>query len=1514
MKHDLLSRKILNIFPLFAFLLLFPAYLYSSVPQIDISGSENVATTDTIPEATFKSGGIHITSGTTTPKNIYDASVSAQITVENPNSSTTWKVGREETIEWTTSGVYGDVRIWLYRGDGELVRRIYRWSGSGPAPWTVPPYIEPGNDYYMVIFSADDPDVRGRTDGAFTIDEGTGPYITMLSPTGGEKWTSGEEEEIRWTSRNVQGEVEILLHREGAIFIEYISRGTSDDGTYNWTVPDDIEPRTDYYVGVRSLENESVWDTKGLFQIGYANSDLSGIVDTRGEAWDVQVSGNYAYIADEDGGLTIADITNPSNAFEVGSIETPGRALTIDVIGNLAYVADERGGLQVYNISDPANPTEVGSFDTLDDAWGIAVSGDHAYIAVESDGLQIIDISDPENLTEIGRFDTPGNAVNVQVRGDYAYVADYSSGLRILDISDPANPTEVSFLDAQDDVWDVDLKGTYAYVADHGLRIIDISDPANPAEVSNFEASDSAWDVTVSGNYAYIAADNAGIRTIDVSDPANPVETGYFNTPDPAYGVSSAGEYVYVAAEESGVYIIRNQSDEDVTPPTAPSGLSTSVVNGQITLTWDPNSETDLAQYRLYRFALPQQYTEQIATIPAGTETYTDTDIVNGRTYSYWVSAVDINGNESGFSDEVQDSLETFPADQKINFWVHSPVYEFGSIEWVFPEDSEAVPLSNNNGFWGIEEPQFMEACDQNDSSDQNLIIKKNGQRVGILYVNLCDQIESSSAFNAILLLNDKMEIENKESWDYYSSTDEVMVSMLVAPDKFQLNQSIEPSADPILGVHGVSGFYPYWGSNIISEINGEDNYHFWQFYYPYDQPIKKSGILLGEALNYLLSDQLFGLSLSYQTNNLKVLAHSMGGLVSRSHIQSKYFHDTIQKLVMLGTPNHGSYGSFRLTNTFFGGFAGSKFDMDPSAPAYFEMIPGSVFLRSLNNRVPSTLNDEADFSYITVAGIKFGIIGHFFDKIHQEIEFQDDGFVSVSSVSLLKYNIPILVTEHYHTTIKDNPENIYGLTNARGLVLPLLKGEYTSLRQHPNYIGNLGFNDNSDNIKSIETSDFGSVILNTNFSKSDYDVGIRAVYGSDNRLRIYSSANSASFIEDPYKVKGDSIYSSSGSFLINSNSRYDNLGVNFEESSQIIEVGRFTNDLIRPWIKIGFSEVELEFQPLQTNYSGQIALTPDQKDMMKIHIDNPTEKQKGRTGLVQYIDSKVDTALIYIELPGESIDVPDYQIALTSPPGVEYNINNAPANWSVTEDKEQGYAYFYIPKPEPGNWEVDHNPSINNVYVASSITSDIDIISRVQGDNHIVSEPVTIEIEIEGVNQLSSYKIEPEYVCYDDNSEELEAGSLELLNIKAGVYETQLLAPSESIGCTVEPELIADVGNEEITRYAFSSVDLKANNATSIDRDGESDEIPNQSKLHQNYPNPFNPTTNIRFELPESSVVTLEVYNILGQRVAQLANERKSPGHYTVNFDASGLSSGVYLYRLQTDSFTETKQMMLIK
>jgi hypothetical protein len=83
---------------------------------------------------------------------------------------------------------------------------------------------------------------------------------------------------------------------------------------------------------------------------------------------------------------------------------------------------------------------------------------------------------------------------------------------------------------------------------------------------------------------------------------------------------------------------------------------------------------------------------------------------------------------------------------------------------------------------------------------------------------------------------------------------------------------------------------------------------------------------------------------------------------------------------------------------------------------------------------------------------------------------------------------------------------------------------------------------------------------------------------------------------------------------------------------------------------------------------------------------------------------------------------------------------------------------------------------------------------------------------------------------------------------------------------------------------------------------------------LGQNYPNPFNPSTKIQFELPSRSFVTLKVYDMIGREVATLVNGIKEAGSHEIKFDASSLPSGIYLYRIATDKFVETKKLALIK
>jgi len=94
----------------------------------------------------------------------------------------------------------------------------------------------------------------------------------------------------------------------------------------------------------------------------------------------------------------------------------------------------------------------------------------------------------------------------------------------------------------------------------------------------------------------------------------------------------------------------------------------------------------------------------------------------------------------------------------------------------------------------------------------------------------------------------------------------------------------------------------------------------------------------------------------------------------------------------------------------------------------------------------------------------------------------------------------------------------------------------------------------------------------------------------------------------------------------------------------------------------------------------------------------------------------------------------------------------------------------------------------------------------------------------------------------------------------------------------------------------------------------GQNTGIPMQYGLDQNYPNPFNPTTYIKFQLPEGGNVKITVFDILGKEVASLINEKMEAGYHNVEFNASNLASGLYIYKMESGDFTDVKKMMLIK
>jgi hypothetical protein len=126
-----------------------------------------------------------------------------------------------------------------------------------------------------------------------------------------------------------------------------------------------------------------------------------------------------------------------------------------------------------------------------------------------------------------------------------------------------------------------------------------------------------------------------------------------------------------------------------------------------------------------------------------------------------------------------------------------------------------------------------------------------------------------------------------------------------------------------------------------------------------------------------------------------------------------------------------------------------------------------------------------------------------------------------------------------------------------------------------------------------------------------------------------------------------------------------------------------------------------------------------------------------------------------------------------------------------------------------------------------------------------------------------------------------------------------------------IEDDTVSLMYLQEFTAryYQFGGTD-----SIKVDVRADATGLPETMALMQNYPNPFNPNSDIRYQISEFRNVRLAVYDLLGREVALLVNEMKPAGMYEVRFDASGLASGVYLYRLTAGAFVETRKMIVLR
>jgi len=260
----------------------------------------------------------------------------------------------------------------------------------------------------------------------------------------------------------------------------------------------------------------------------YSSSDLSvasfGLID--GKVFGGQ-GGNAVVTVTNNGKQTsVSVLVKQFEAKALSAVSIPGYANNVDVNGDYAFVAAGSAGLQVVDVSDRSAPTVVASLDTDGTAIDIKVLGSLVYIADGESGLVVIDIADPLTPTLVSSFDTAGVTQDLQVDFNYAYLANGSTGIEIVDISEPSKLTSVATLQGLGTVRGIDIEGDRSVVvADNSLIVLDVTDKQSPMRIGSVNIS-QAKDVVIDGDYAHVAAYSSGYRVVNISNPASPFIEG----------------------------------------------------------------------------------------------------------------------------------------------------------------------------------------------------------------------------------------------------------------------------------------------------------------------------------------------------------------------------------------------------------------------------------------------------------------------------------------------------------------------------------------------------------------------------------------------------------------------------------------------------------------------------------------------------------------------------------------------------------------------------------------------------------------------------------------------------------------------------------------------------------------------------------------------------------------------------------------------------------------------------
>ncbi len=349
-----------------------------------------------------------------------------------------------------------------------------------------------------------------------------------------------------------------------------------------------------------SMDNESKRiEDEGEFK-GTSDSSIIANLPVPGQAIDVDISGNYAYLTSDLGIFYVIDISDKNNPVIKGKCKTTESSNIVIVKGEYAYISYTnftyedndfytRCGFYIVNVSDKSNPGLIGNYDTGENnrksVSGLFIEGNYAYIETsleEQDNLsyiEIVDISEKENPEILNKYEIDGIATNIWVENDIGFInanfyeygedsfAD-ESRLIVIDLKDKNNPEVIDYCMVNSNSCSIYLIDNYACISswkwdknyenytDSMFQIVDIENLDDLKILGECEVPGGAWEMDFGGGFIYVSGLSGGIYAINLEDKTSPFIVDSLKTGGTSYDITINGNYGYIADGFEGLNIV----------------------------------------------------------------------------------------------------------------------------------------------------------------------------------------------------------------------------------------------------------------------------------------------------------------------------------------------------------------------------------------------------------------------------------------------------------------------------------------------------------------------------------------------------------------------------------------------------------------------------------------------------------------------------------------------------------------------------------------------------------------------------------------------------------------------------------------------------------------------------------------------------------------------------------------------------------------------------------------------